>query len=68
MQIEEGDTNFKIPYLNIGGLNTVQLTGNASGSLIVGPSSTLKIKTTDFLWCIKIIILLHNHLIANLMR
>jgi len=49
VQIEEGDSNFKVePYLNIGGFNTVQLTANASGSEIVGPSSTVKLKTSTF--------------------
>jgi len=49
VQIEEGDSNFKVePYLNIGGFNTVQLTGNASGSEIVGPSSTIKLKSSTF--------------------
>ena len=49
VHIEEGDTNFKVePYLNIGGFNTVQLTANASGSEIVGPSSTVKLKTSTF--------------------
>lgn len=49
VHIEEGDTNFKVePYLNIGGFNTVQLTANVTGSEIVGPSSTVKLKTSTF--------------------
>ena len=49
VHIIEGDSNFKVqPFLNIGGFDTVQLTGNASGSEIVGPSSTVKLKTSTF--------------------
>lgn len=35
-------------YLELNGFNIGSLNGNSSGSLIVPPSSTLKIKTTDF--------------------
>jgi len=35
-------------YLELNGFNIGALTGNSSGSLIIPPSSTLKIKTTDY--------------------
>lgn len=35
-------------YLELNGFNIGSLNGNSSGSLIVPPSSTLKIKTTDY--------------------
>lgn len=35
-------------YLELNGFNIGNLTGNSSGSLIVPPNSTLKIKTTDY--------------------
>lgn len=43
-----GSTGLDNTYLELNGFNVGSVASNASGSLIVGPNSTLKIKTTDF--------------------
>ncbi len=49
IQIKEGDTGFVVtPKLNISGMDVATLTGNATGSEIVGPSTAVKLTTTTF--------------------
>ena len=43
-----GSSSLKNTFLAINDFNTSDVTANATGSLIVPPSSTLKIKTTDY--------------------
>lgn len=43
-----GTSNFTNSYLELNGFNVGSISQNATGSLIVPPSSTLKIKTTDY--------------------
>jgi hypothetical protein len=44
-----GDTEYLTnTYLELNGFRVSSLAANATGSLIVGPNSTLKIKTTDY--------------------
>ena len=49
VHVKEGDTNFTVaPKLNISGMDVATLTGNASGSEIVGPSTAVKLTTSTF--------------------
>lgn len=49
VQIEEGDSNFLVaPKLNISGMDVATLTGSATGSEIVGPSTAVKLTTSTF--------------------
>ena len=41
-------SNLTGTYLELNGFNVGSLTSNATGSLIIPPNSTLKIKTTDY--------------------
>lgn len=41
-------TNLSNTFLELNGFNVGSLTANATGSLIIPPNSTLKIKTTDY--------------------
>lgn len=43
-----GTSNLTNTYLELNGFNVSGITANATGSLIIPPSSTLKIKTTDY--------------------
>ena len=49
VQIVEGDSNIKVNgTLDVNGFDIVGLTANSSGSEIVAPSSTVKVKSTGF--------------------
>lgn len=43
-----GTSNLQNTFLELNGFNVGSLTANATGSLIIPPNSTLKIKTTDY--------------------
>ena len=44
----KGTTNLLNSHLELNGMNVGSINNNATGSLIIPPSSTLKIKTTDY--------------------